>query len=146
VLRSPAYGSLEEIEVRAEPFALVIKREGGAGTARSYPGFLENAGYGIEGLQALLYTLSIDEPGRLYLAAVNTEMGPPTTAENLRGRPRMRQYFHVAVLVPYFTEYGVFRVAVFESAAETSFTAFRNRYPGHHVSLTRVPIEAAFDP
>ena len=146
ILRSPAYGSLEEIEVRGEPFSLLIDRSGGTGTIRTYPGFLENAGYGTEGLQPLLYTLAIDEPGKFYLAAINTEMGPPTTAENPRGRPRMRQYFHIAALVPYFNEYGVFQVAVFESAAETSFSAFKTRYPGHHANLVRVPVETVFDP
>ena len=146
VLRSPAYGTLEEIEVRREPFSQVITRSSGTTEIRSYPGFLENAGYGTEGLQPLLYTLAIDEPGKFFLAAVNTEMGPPTTPDNLRGRPRMRQYFHVAALIPYFNEYGVFQVAVFESAAETSFSAFRTRYPGHQVNLTRIPVETAFTP
>jgi hypothetical protein len=146
VLRSPAYGSLDEIEVRSEPFSEVIVRDKKNSAIRSYPGFLENSGYGVEGLQALLYTLAIDEPDKFYLAAVNNEVGPPSTEANPRGRPRMRQYFHVAALVPYFNEYGVFQIAVFESAAETSFTAFKNRYPGHNVSLVRIPMEINFDP
>jgi hypothetical protein len=59
----------------------------------------------------------------------------------------MRQYFHIAALIPYFNEYGFFQVAVFESAAETSINAFRNRYaPGHYVNLVRIPLETAFDP
>jgi len=147
VLRSPAFGTLEEIEVRKQPFSQVIMRRGSNVTVRSFPGFLENAGYGIEGLLPLLYILAIDEPGRFFLAAVNNEMHAPTTPDNLRGRPRMRQYFHVAALVPYFDERGVFQVAVFESAAETSINRFKNRYAlGHHVSLVRVPLERAFDP
>jgi len=145
-LRSPAFGSLDEIEVRRQPFSRVIIRNGSSATVQSYTGFLENAGYGTEGLHALLYTLAVDEPGRFYLAAVNNEGGPPAAAANPRGLPRMRTYFHVAALVPYFTEQGVFQVAVFESAAETSFNAFKTRYPGHYVSLVRVPIETAFDP
>jgi hypothetical protein len=145
-LRSPAYGSLEEIEVRTGPFSLIINRNGKTAAVRSYPGFEENAGYGFEGLHPLLYTLAIDEPGKFYLAAVNTEMGPPTTPDNLRGTPRMRQYFHIAALVPYFNEYGVFQIAVFESAAETSFSAFKNRYPGHYANLVRVLVETDFDP
>jgi hypothetical protein len=147
ILRAPSYASLEEIEVREEPFSeLIIRSRNGSSTIRSYPGFLENAGYGIEGLTPLLYTLAIDEPGRFYLVAVNNEMGPPTTEANPRGRPRMRQYFHVAALIPYFDEYGVFQVAVFESAEETSLSAFRNRYPGHYISLVRVPLETVFEP
>ncbi|GHV82178.1 hypothetical protein AGMMS49991_07360 [Spirochaetia bacterium] len=147
-LLSPVTGALEEIEVRSAPFGSVIVRDRGNAPSgiRPYPGFLFNAGFGVEGLQALLYTLAIDEPGRIYLVSVNNEIGAPTTAKNPRGLPRMRQHFHVAVLVPYFNEYGVFQIAVFESAAETSFTAFKNRYPGHYVNLVRVPVEGVFDP
>ena len=146
VLRSPAFGSLDEIEVRREPFSQLIIRRGSSVSIQSYPGHLENAGYGIEGLLPLLYTLAVDEPGKFYLAAVNNESGPPATETNPRGLPRMRQYFHIAALIPYFNEYGVFQVAVFESAAETSINAFRSRYPGHSVNLVRIPVETAFDP
>ncbi|MCL2879451.1 MAG: hypothetical protein FWF29_04320 [Treponema sp.] len=138
-LRSPAFATLDEIEVRADPFTQLIVR-GRPPVIVSYPGFLDNAGYGVEGLQPLLYTLAIDEPGRFYLAAVNNEIGPPATADNPRGRPRLRQYYHVAVLIPWFNEYGVFQIAVFESAAETSFNAFRARYPGQYVNLVRIPV------
>ncbi|MDR1587085.1 MAG: hypothetical protein LBS57_06495 [Treponema sp.] len=136
---SPVFGKLEEFEVRAAPFGSVIVRgRGGAAEGvRPYPGFLLNAGFGVEGLQALLYTLAIDEPGRIYLASVNNEINSPSP-------PRMRQHFHVAVLVPYFNEYGAFRTAVFESVEETSFVRFRNRYPGHYVNLAGIPVEGRF--
>jgi hypothetical protein len=137
VLRSPELAKLEEIEVRNQPFASVITRTAGESSVRSYPGFLLNAGFGFEGLQPLLYTLAVDEPGRIYLASINTELDPA---------PRMRQHFHVAVLVPYFNEYGNFTAAVFESAGETSFNNFKNRYPGHYINLVRIPVEPAFDP
>jgi hypothetical protein len=73
----------------------------------------------------------------------------------------MRQYFHIAAFIPYFSENGVFHVAVFESAAATSISAFRNRYPliekieegemrlypnGHYVNLVRLPVEDVFEP
>jgi hypothetical protein len=131
------FGALEEIEVQKGSFASIIRRKEGKSTVRAYPGFLQNAGFDSEGLQALLYTLAIDEPGFIYLASVNQELGPA---------PRMRQHFHVAVLVPYFTETGNFRIALFESAAETAFTNFKSRYPGHYVNLVRIPVDGAFDP
>jgi hypothetical protein len=137
ILRSPAFSRLEEFEVQSWPFSQVISRSRNGSALRSYPGFLKDAGFGIEGLQALLYTLAVDEPGWIYLASVNDEIDPA---------PRMRQHFHVAVLVPYFNEYGNFRIAVFESAAETSFVQFRNRYPGHYVNLVRIPAEPSFNP
>jgi hypothetical protein len=141
VILSPVFGKLEEFEVRAAPFGSVIvrNRDGTPAGTRSYPGFLLNAGFGVEGLQALLYTLAIDEPGRIYLASVNNEINSPSP-------PRMRQHFHMAVLVPYFNEYGLFRTAVFESAEETSFTRFKNRYPGHCVNLAGIPVEGNFGP
>jgi hypothetical protein len=73
-------------------------------------------------------------------------MGPQATEENPRGRPRMRQHFHIAVLVPWFNEYGNFQVTLFESAEETSFNNFKVRYPAHAVNLVRIPVEASFDP
>jgi len=144
---SPAFGTLEEIEVRRQPFSQVILRMGAVEHARPFAGFNQNAGYGIEGLLPLLYTLAIDEPGRFFLAAVSTDMYAPHSPRDLRGRPWMRQYFHVAAFVPYFDERGVFRVAVFESAAETSINRFKGRYTlAHSVNLVRVPLEPAFDP
>ena len=161
-LRSPAFGSLDEIEVRSEPFSQLTLRSRNLTITYSYPGFLANAGYGVEGLIPLLYTLAVDEPNRFYLAAVNNEGGEPVTNANPRGQPRMRKFFHVVAFIPYFDEQGAFRVAVFESAEETSIIAFRNRYPaverrdddgelrlypnGHYISLVRVPVETVFDP
>ena len=145
-LRSPSFSSLEEIEVRDWPFSQVIARQSGSSTVNSYPGFLRNAGFGFEGLHPLLYTLAIDEPNRIYLAAVNNEIAAPVTPDNPRGLPVLRQYYHIAVLVPYFNERGVFHVAVFESAAETSFARFRSRYPRQFVNLMRIPIDGKFEP
>jgi len=145
-LLSPAYGDLEEIEVRDCPFSQVILRQNGGSTVNNYPGYLLNAGFGAAGLHPLLYTLAINEPGRIYLAAVNKEIAAPVTPDNPRGMPILRQYYHIAVLVPYFSERGVFQVAVFESAEETSFAAFKARYPGQFVNLARIPIDGSFDP
>jgi hypothetical protein len=136
-LRAPEFGALQEIEVQKAPFSTIEIRQGRTAALRTYPGFLPNTGFGFEGLQPLLYTLALDEPGRIYLASLSDETGPA---------PRMRQHFHVAVLAPYFNEKGGFQVAVFESAAETSFADFKTRYPGHFINLVRIPLEAAFDP
>jgi hypothetical protein len=146
-LRAPPFGDLTEIEVRSAPFSAVIRRDRQGATLRPFPGHLPDTGFSIEGIHPLLYTLAIDEPGRIYLASVNSELGAPVTADNLRGLPRMRQHFHVAVLIPYFTSYGSFRVALFESAEETQFSAFKTRYPpDYYVNLVRIPVETSFDP
>jgi len=143
VLRSPAYSVLEEFEVRYDNFSLVMINQNNNFVTHSYPGFMNEAGYGIEGLHPLLYTLAIDEPYSFYLAAVSNEIATPTSP---RGTPRLRQYYHVAALIPYFDEAGNFRIVVFESAAETSFNAFRNRYPEHFINLVKIPIPSRFDP
>jgi len=146
ILRSPEYSVINEFEVRDVSFSSLLVQQKKTFTINSYPGFLEDAGYGIEGLHVLLYTLAIDEPFKFYLAAVNTEIGERITAANPRGTPHFRQYFHTAALVPYFDEHGSFRVAVFESARETSFNSFRNRYPKHYVNLVKIPVVTAFEP
>jgi len=143
VLRNPAFGVLEEFEIRKNNFSLIRVIQNRTFIDHSYPGFLPNAGYGIEGLRPLLYTLAIEEPYSFYLAAVNNEFSTPSSP---RGTPRLRQYFHIAALIPYFDEFGVFRIEVFESSAVTSFNSFRNRYPGHFVNLVKIPIPNRFEP
>jgi len=142
-LRSPAYRALEEFEVRYDNFSMLTVLQNNTYVTQSYPGFMSEAGYGIEGLHPLLYTLAIDEPYSFYLAAISNEIATPTSP---RGTPRLRQYYHVAALVPYFDELGNFRIVVFESAAETSFVSFRNRYPGHFINLVKIPVVPNFNP
>jgi len=143
-LKSPSYQSLNEFEIRKNDFAHILKNENGNFIVNSYPGFLTDAGYSIEGLQPLLYTLAIDEPYSFYLAAANREAD--ISEENTPRAPRLRQYYHVAALVPYFDENGNFRIAVFESAAETTFIGFRTRHLGSHINLVKIPISPTFDP
>jgi len=141
-LRSPAYGILEEFEVRDENFASIMVIQNRNFVTNSYTGFMHEAGYGIEGLHPLLYTLAIDEPFNFYLAAVSNEV----RGAGQQRSPPLRQYYHIAALIPYFDEYGNFNIAVFESAAETSFSDFRRRYPSHHVNLVKIPVTPTFDP
>ncbi|MDR2803027.1 MAG: hypothetical protein LBB22_01900 [Treponema sp.] len=136
-LKSPAFSGLKDIEVEQCPFSNIIARDGGTSRTAPYTGFLPDAGFSVKGLPALLYTLAINEPGTIYLGAVNNELPP---------KPRMRQYFHIAAFLPYFDERGAFHVVVFESAAETNFNRFVTRYPGHYVNLVRIPVETTFNP
>ena len=142
-LRSPAFRALEEFEVRRDNFSLLLVNQNRNFVTHTYPGFMMEAGYGIEGLHPLLYTLAIDEPFTFYLAAISNEIATPSSP---RGTPRLRQYYHVAAIIPYFDEAGIFRIVVFESAAETSFSSFRNRYPGHFINLVKIPVPVRFVP
>ena len=145
-LRAEAYGTLDEFEIRTDAFSSLMVNENRTFVVHSYPGFLKEAGFGVEGLHALLYTLAVDDPFKFYLAAVSMEIGLPVTRDNLRGAPVLRRYFHVAALVPYFDEYGNFRVTVFESAAETSFNGFKSRHGGRYINLVQIPVVTVFEP
>ena len=136
-LRSQAFAAIENVEIREGTFSSLIDRTGRAAVNINYPGFLLNAGFSIEGLRPLLYTLAINEPGYIYLASVNRERGPA---------PLQRQHYHVAVLIPFFNEYGNFQAAVFESAAETNLAGFIGRHPQGMVNLVRIPVEGVFEP
>jgi hypothetical protein len=137
------------MEVHTWPFSAILTHGRGAGNVLenySYPGFLKDAGFGAEGLEPLMYTLAVDEPGMIYLAAINNERGPKVTKENPRGMPRLRMYYHIAVLVPWFDVDGTFQVTVFESAAETSWKKFKTRLAGQFLNLSRVPLTGDFAP
>uniref|UniRef100_A0A7C3IM99 Uncharacterized protein n=1 Tax=Gracilinema caldarium TaxID=215591 RepID=A0A7C3IM99_9SPIR len=152
VLRSPQYATLEEIEVTDSPVSQLLLKKNNKTDLVSFPPYLKNAGFNIEGLPALMYSLAVRYPQWFYLVSVNTDRtavlrqypsGTPLVSESGKG---IRRHFHVAALVPYFTEDGVFKVAVFESAAETSFDSFVRRYPGYQVHLVRIPFSEQFEP
>lgn len=152
ILLSSSYAAMQEIEVTETPISQLIIKKGKQTERISFPSYLKNAGFTIEGLPSLMYSLAVRYPQWFYLASVNTDL-----PVNLRQYPSgtqlppapgsgIRRHFHVAVLVPYFTEEGVFKVNVFESAAETSFDAFVHRYPGYQIHLVRIPFLGSFDP
>lgn len=126
-----------EYEVDATPIASVRIPGGDGSTSRAYPAAAGDNGFLPEGLKATLYALAIDEPGHLYLASVNRDIGK---------EPRLRRHYHVAAFLPQFDERGVFSVAVFESGVESDFDAFLARYKGHSMHLVRIRVESAFNP
>lgn len=134
-------------DVDEAPFTLIVGPNAAAGTrARAadagqnylpYPVNFEDAGYDLRGLTAMLYVLALREPGRWYLAALNARMVNP---------PRLRRYFHIAALFPYFDTDGSFRVAAFESAAETSLGRIVGSPSYEFTKLIRMPSSARFMP
>ncbi len=122
---------LETIDVREVPISALLVQNGSRVIIENYPQYLPDAGFCVEGLPAILYTLAIDTPNFFYLASVNTV--------DIQ-KPNLRRHYHVAVLIPYFESDGDFRVAVFESAAETNLNVFVQRYPAQQVHLVRIPI------
>ncbi len=128
-------------DVRIPAFALVDRGSSepanGSQTYEPYPANFEIGGYRVDGLRPLLYVLAIREPGHFYIASFNRRMGQDVA---------LRQYFHEALLFPYFEPGGEFKVAVFESAEETSLEAVLRRYPSEFAHLVRIPALPDFDP
>jgi hypothetical protein len=94
-----------------------------------YLEYREDVGYSIEELELALFLDAVRNPGCFYIGSINRELG---------GQPMLRQHYHLAVFLPYFTPAGDFRVAVFEAVRESSLQEMRRRFAGHYVHLERL--------
>ncbi len=127
-------------DVREAPFALRVRDSdpiNGGSIYESFPDNFDDAGISLAGLKASLFVLASREPGRFYLAAFNARD---------RAAPYIRRYFHIAALFPYFDDDGIFKVAVFESAAETSLQRIVSDSDYELVKLIRMPSASRFNP
>jgi hypothetical protein len=104
---------------------------------QSFPGFMENAGFSINGVQPLLFTLACANANFIYLADVNYDEGDMASP---------RSHYAAAVLVPYFTSTGVFDILCFENGGERRFIDWRRDFQGRSVRLFKVPVEGKFIP
>lgn len=128
------------MDVLASPPALLVdpgNPVNGLSGFEAYPDRFPDAGYRVDGLAPLLFILASREPGHAYLAAISRS--DPKAAG-------VRRWYHVAVLVPWFDSGGVFRVAVFESAAETGLGALVARSGADFAHLVRLPVARGFAP
>jgi hypothetical protein len=94
--------------------------------------YREDVGYPVEELELALFLAAARSPGSFYLGSLNREMA------GLPGQPVLRQHYHLAVFLPYFTAGGEFRVAVFDLARESSLADIRRRFAGHYIHLQRL--------
>ncbi len=127
-------------DVSAPAFALIAGAAdpiNGGSLYEAYSDNFSDAGIPLRGLKAFLFMLASAEPGRMYFAEFN--------ARDAKG-PTLRRYFHVAAILPYFDEQGIFRVTVFESAAETSLERIMGDRNYEFVKLIRMPVLAQFQP
>lgn len=127
-------------DVSDPPFALIVNDNNPVNGGSIYRSFTDNfndAGIEVAGLKAALFLLASREPGRFYLAQFNARDPNP---------PRLRRYFHIAALFPYFDTDGIFQVAVFESAEETSLDRIMRSTLYEYVKLVRMPASARFEP
>ncbi|MBU0956045.1 MAG: hypothetical protein KKI09_11510 [Spirochaetes bacterium] len=136
--RQPAAPTAHDV---AEPgFALMLTANGalpGKVNYSNFPAPQDNTGVHLSGLKAYLFLLASREPGTMYFAQFNAR----DTKDLV-----LRRYFHVAAFLPYFDDQGIFRVAVFESAAETSLAAVLGNPRYEFVNLIRMPILHRFQP
>lgn len=109
-----------------------------------YPDYVQNQGFRVDGLKAILYVLALKEPGNFYLGSFNKIESLKTKA--VPEGALFRRHYHVAAFFPYFTQTGEFEVAVFESAAETSLDKILEEKSREFVQLVRIPLEAGFTP
>ena len=127
-------------DVTDAPFALRVRDAEPINGGTLYEPFSDNfndTGFDVRGLEAMLFSLASREPGRFYLAQFNSRDKKP---------PYLTKFFHIAVLMPYFDTSGIFRVTVFESAAETSLARIRSDRGYEFVKLVRMPSSPVFEP
>jgi len=91
--------------------------------------YVENLGYAIEDLSAILYLQAVKNPGSIYLGAINTEYG---TA------PVLRQYRHVSAFFPWFSEDGDFHISVMDTGVEKYVVTLEGQFPGAYVHLVMI--------
>ena len=99
--------------------------------------YIEDIGFSLDNLPAILYLLALDDPGYIYLGSVNQLFGDS---------PTLRQHVHVAAFFPYFDASGRFNVTVMERNLETNLESIASRYPGEHIHLVRIRAEERFHP
>jgi len=91
--------------------------------------YVENVGYSIDDLSAVLYLQAIENPGAIYFGAVNSEFGTD---------PVLRQYTHVAVFFPWFTEDGDFHISILDTGTEKHAINLESQFPGSFIQLIQV--------
>lgn len=104
---------------------------------RNYPysPYMDDIGYSVRDLKAILYYLTVKDPGYIYLASINGNFG---------SNPVLRQHYHVAVSIPYITPDGEFVPAIYERNRKTDIDAFIERYKKESVHLVRVKGDERF--
>ncbi|MCP4295376.1 MAG: hypothetical protein GY786_07200 [Proteobacteria bacterium] len=99
--------------------------------------YVNNIGYPISDLSAVLYLQAVKNPGTFYLGAINTEFG---------SKPVLRQYRHVAAFFPWFSEDGDFHISVLDTGSQKSVIELEGQFPGAFVQLVQIEGVERFSP
>lgn len=99
--------------------------------------YREDVGFPIDDLSGIIYWLTVDEPGTIYLGSVNRASGEEAV---------LRQHSHVVVILPYFDDTGRFRPVVMERNVETGVAQLIRRFEGAFIHLVRIDGTQPFVP
>ena len=122
------------VTVNINPFAA---SQTATGTANSVA-FVEDNGYQVKLLKALLYVLASTEPDTVYFGAIR---GTDRTVS-----PEIKSFNECVVFLPYFTDAKHFSCFVFMNGREMSLEDFCMIYADDFVYLTRVRAYTSFYP
>lgn len=98
--------------------------------------YLENVGYRVKDVHALMYLLALKQPGYFYLGSIN---GP-------FGEPQLHQYFHEVALFPYFEKNGTFQLVILDTGVERFENFLQVRYPENYIHLSAVAAPDFYTP
>jgi len=100
-----------------------------------YEKYSEDIGYSIASLKAILYYLTVTNPGYIYLGSVNGDFGQ---------NPVLRQHYHVVVFLPYIGPSGNFFPIVYERNIKRPIDSFIKKYPRESIHLVRIKVDKDF--
>ena len=141
-LKRTVFPAQSGLDVTLSPFATthavseVFSKERAASPA--FLGYEKYAGYQVEYLEALLYYLTIMEPGHFYLGCLNKK----------ESSAKIRDYYKILVFLPYFDAQGNFHIEVFAKGEYLSLEDFVTKHRDSFVALVRVliPEASVFNP
>lgn len=141
-LNRTVYPDNSGLDVTVCPFALAgttaLKRAKTAEDQQQFLGYQQYAGYQTTYLLPLLYYLTITEIDHFYLACLSAGSSGS----------ELRTYDKIAVLFPYFDEWGVFHLDVYENGVFVPTDDFIKNNADLYTALVRVraPEAGLFNP
>ena len=103
--------------------------------------YLENIGYPVADIHAMMYLLAVKNPGSFYFGAINGPKPLDEPSDELSDSPEnalLHQYYREVVFFPYFEADGTFELVIMDGGAERSEGFLEARYEGAYVHLSRI--------
>ncbi len=100
-----------------------------------YEIYSEDIGFSVPNLKALLYYLTVTNPGYIYLGSVNGDFGKD---------PVLRQHYHVVLFIPYIGPNGNFYPVVYERNIKRPIDEFIKKYLQESIHLVQIKVDKNF--